>query len=321
MLCSIFLLNLAGCAVKNPYDETSDGTAQQDFIPSVLEMREALKESQLEYIQGKKEHPIPVRYFQGREGHSPVIMLHGLQSHSLWFVQSSRFIADLGIPVYAMDRRGSGLSTDIRGDADNYQEMVEDIDSVVEHVRLRHNSDKVHVLGHCFGAIPATLYASIHPDKVKSLILPTPGIHTHSDLTFSQKFQVLFFTMTGSTRYIPVPLDTELFTDSDAYRNFIDHDRLSLTHATTSMYFSIHQARRYLKEHKTNVTVPVFMGFAGQDRISDNDDNRRFFDQLSNTKNALKTYKQASHILEYSGDKDLFFSDLEEWFQNVGELN
>ena len=318
--CCVVLMLLCGCVSTHSRYETFDKIELRDYIPGVPEMREANEVAQLEYVEVKGHDPIPVHYFKGDEGHRPVILLHGLQSHSLWFVQSSRFIADHGIPVYAMDRRGSGLSMSKRGDAKNYREMVDDIDTAVEYVKRRHTTDQVHILGHCFGAIPATLYASIHPEKVKSIILPTPGIHTHSDLSFGQKLKVFFSKITRQNSYIPVPLKTELFSDSDAYRDFIEHDKLSIKYATASMYYAIHKARIYLKGHKSNITTPVFMGFAGMDQISDNKDNKEFFDNLSNPKNLLKTYNQARHILEYSADKDRFFADLNDWFRNVGEL-
>ena len=322
MFCCVALLNLYGCASTHSSYGTSDNIELRDYIPSVPEMRDAGEGAQLEYIEVNNQDPIPVRYFEGKEGHRPVILLHGLQSHSLWFVQSSRFIADLGIPLYAMDRRGSGLSRSKRGDAKNFQEMVDDIDAVVEYARRRHKTEQVHILGHCFGAIPAALYASMHPEKVRSIILPTPGIHTHTDLPIGsgQKLQVLLSRTTPSNPYIPVPLKTELFSDSEAYRDFVERDTLSLRYATASMYYSIHEARRYLRNHKSDITAPVFMGFAGMDQISDNKDSGEFFDDLSNAGNVLKTYDKALHILEFSVEKDRFFADLKEWFRNVGEL-
>ena len=322
-VCCVAFLNLLGCSATKPSGEPIGAEALHNYVPNlnVPEMQEAAEAAQLEYIDVSDQEQIPVRYFPGEEGHSPVILLHGLQSHSLWFVQSSHFIADLGIPVYAMDRRGSGLSRAIRGDMENYQEMVDDIDIVVEFVKNEHGSSKVHIVGHCFGAIPAMLYASINPDKVKSIILPTPGIHTHSDLTISQKLDVLVSVLIENARYIPVPLETISFTESEPYRQFIEHDSLSLKFATASAYYAIHQARLYLKQHEDGITAPVFMALAGKDTISDNTENRAFFENLSNPKNVLKTYNLALHILEFSKDKDLFFSDLEDWFRDIGEVD
>jgi alpha-beta hydrolase superfamily lysophospholipase len=316
----VAVLTLCGCAGTLPRYEGPDLEAMRNEALSVPEMREAGKAAQIEYIEVEDRGPIPVRYFEGEKGHCPVVLLHGLQSHSLWFVQSSRFIADLGLPVYAMDRRGSGISPDKRGDTKNYREMLDDIDAVAEYAMRRHNSKQVHILGHCFGAIPAALYASINPEKVKSAILPTPGLNTHADISAGYKFEVLLSQLTWRNRYIPIPLETKLFTDLPSYQGFIEGDEMSLAYATASTYGTIHKARAYLRKHEDDITVPVFMGFAGADQISDNRNNREFFDHLENPMNVVRTYDQAWHILEYSSDRDAFFADLADWFRRVGEL-
>lgn len=319
-LCCVVLMTLCGCVSTPSYDPATDKVILGDHVPSVPEMAAVSENAQIEYVEVGNQYPIPVRYFAGKPGHSPAVLLHGLQSHSLWFVQSSSYVAFLGMPVYAMDRRGSGLSQDKRGHAEDYQEMVDDIDAVVSYALSRHHAKQVHVVGHCFGAIPALLYACIHPEKVKSVILPTPGVHTHSDLSLGQKLNVATSAITWGNPYIPVPLETELFADSAVYRGFMERDKLSLTHATASMYSAIHAARVYVKRHRDDVTAPVFMAFAGRDQISDNEDNKKFFDHLSHPQNTLKTYNRARHILEYSPDRDLFFADLADWFHKVGEL-
>lgn len=73
---------------------------------------------------------IPVRVFGVDGSRWPVVIVHGLQSHSVWFGQFARDLADLGYAVYAFDRRGSGLSTAQRGDIGSYKRMIADIKTV-----------------------------------------------------------------------------------------------------------------------------------------------------------------------------------------------
>jgi pimeloyl-ACP methyl ester carboxylesterase len=66
----------------------------------------------LESIPGRGGHAIPTRIWDTPAAAArppvPIVMTHGLQSHSGWFSRSQAFLADLGFPVYAFDRRGSG---------------------------------------------------------------------------------------------------------------------------------------------------------------------------------------------------------------------
>src|SRR5262249_2375614 len=62
-----------------------------------------------------------------------VILIHGLQSHAGWFVESraGEQLAAQGLAVYAPDRRGSGCSAGPRGDIASFHEWYSDLADVV----------------------------------------------------------------------------------------------------------------------------------------------------------------------------------------------
>jgi len=245
----------------------------------------------------------------------PVLMLHGLQSHSGWFVQSAAFIASLGHPVYAIDRRGSGLSAETRGDCRDFREMINDVRTVARHAMEKHHVERVHVMGHCFGAIPAAAFACAEPDMLASVILPTPGIFTKTDLTMGQKFRVAVDQLGRPTRYLSVPLETTDFTELDRYQDFIASDPMALRAATTSFYWNVARARKYVTKHIGGITCPVWMGISGQDPIVDNDTVRKWFDRLPAQDKELVVFPGARHILEFSPEKEAFFEEIRAWFQ------
>ena len=157
-----------------------------DFVPTAQ-----IGEPGIETVRSEDGTNLAVRVAGGRSPRTPIIMLHGLQSHSGWFVQSQTFLANLGFPVYAMDRRGSGCSEGPRGDCADFHEMIADVHAVVNHALAQHGATKVHVFGHCFGTIPGTLFATVHHDVVASLIQASSGIHTKLSLRFGQKIDLI----------------------------------------------------------------------------------------------------------------------------------
>jgi len=128
---------------------------------------EKIGQAAVEHVPAERGAKLAVRVSGHNGTRTPVVMLHGLQSHSGWFAQSQSFLAGLGCPVYAMDRRGSGRSEGPRGDCSDFHEMMRDVHAVVDWARTRHGVEKAHVFGHCFGAIPAALFAAAYPDLVK----------------------------------------------------------------------------------------------------------------------------------------------------------
>ena len=278
------------------------------------------QDTHIEFISSPHGFDIPVRVYGKDAKGTPVLMTHGLQSHSGWFVQSAIFIAGLGLPVYLIDRRGSGLSEGKRGSCRHFREFTEDIDAVACHAMNLHGKDKVHVLGHCLGALSALAYAAVRPDEMKSLVLTTPGIYTLTDLSLGEKIKVVWSKLTGREIHLPVPLETEQFSDVEEYTSFIKNDALSLREVTGSFYYEVLRIRLFIRRHLGKINMPVFMACAGRDPICDNARNRHFFEGLQSERKMFRMYERARHILEFSTEKYSFFDDLRRWFESLGEV-
>ena len=59
--------------------------------------------------------------------------------------------------------------------------------------------------------------------------------------------------------------------------------------------------------------MPVFMAIAGEDPISDNRRNIRFFESLPADDKMVINYEDARHILEFSPESERFLKDLTFW--------
>jgi len=286
---------------------------------AVPQLAAALSRGRFEEIEVPGREPIPVTVYGERTRGVPVVMLHGLQSHSGWFAQSANSLAEAGHPVYAMDRRGSGLSRSPRGECDGLDEMLADIAAVIEQAKQRHRTDSVHLLGHCFGAIPAAAYTCAHPERVRTLILSTPGLYTYSDLSLPQKLRLAGASLTRREIYLPVPLETEAFTEDAGYQTFIRSDPLSLREATGSFFLSVRDARRSIARHERALVMPVFMACAGGDTICNNRANLEFMQRIPSPRKWILAYPNARHILEFSPEKPVFFRDLAAWLREAEE--
>lgn len=281
--------------------------------PGIEDLTMAVESSEMIAIQGSDSVPIAVRCFAREAPGSPVIMLHGLQSHSGWFSQSALFISRLGHPVYAIDRRGSGLSIATKGDMDGYERIIDDVRVVSDHARQTHDARKIHIFGHCFGAIPALATACRHPDTVLSIILTSPGIYTYTDLTFFEKTRVMLSVALSGNPYIAIPLKPQDFTDIADIREFIARDPLALREATARFWFGVFRIRRFVVGCRRNLSQPVFSGFSARDHVSIVEKNIRFVCSLPSRTRWLITYESSPHILEFGEDRDVFFRDLALW--------
>jgi alpha-beta hydrolase superfamily lysophospholipase len=285
-----------------------------DFLPTTR-----IGQSGMEFVSSEDGTKLGVRVAGGKGHRTPVFMLHGLQSHSGWFVQSQTFLANLGFPVFAMDRRGSGFSEGARGDCPDFREMIADVHAVVKLACERHDVEKVHIFGHCFGTIPAALFATAHSGLVASLVKASSGIHTKTTIALGQKLDVAWAKASRRTVHLPIPLKAEMFSDIEECVRFIREDEARLRTATGSLYFEVRRARRYISEHRHLLTMPIFMANAGNDPICNTAANERFFWSLPARHKLLVRYERARHVIEFSEHRDDFFRDLNWWLERFGD--
>jgi len=258
-------------------------------------------------------YDIPVRRFGVDGPGRPVVMLHGLESHSGWFVQSAQRIAALGLPVYAFDRRGSGLS---RADgACRLEALLAEIDLVADRALAGGPHQSVHLVGHCFGAILALLYAALHrPARVASLVLATPALYTRTDLPVRDKLRVLWSVLRGRAARVAIPLSPEEFSELPAFVRFVREDSLTLRAAPARLFYEVSRARHRLPDAAAALRAPLLVAMAGSDPICDNRRNRALFDRIAGDKE-IREYSGARHILEFSHRRDEFLQDLAAWYE------
>jgi alpha-beta hydrolase superfamily lysophospholipase len=241
-------------------------------------------------------------------------MLHGLQSHSGLFEDSQSFLAELGLPVYAFDRRGAGLSREPRGDCRDFHVWIDDVGAVAERACKDHGDERVHVLGHCFGALPATGFACAQPERVRSLVVATPALFTKVDLSLGDKLRLVASAALGRGSAFPVPFATEDLSELPDRVARMRADSLSLHEATGALFLQVRRIRAFVRGHLAALTMPVLMACAGRDPICDNVSNRKLFASIPSVHKRLIEYPRARHILEMSVERKEFFADLAHWF-------
>ena len=174
--------------------------------------------------------------------------------------------------------------------------------------------DSVHILGHCFGAIVALLYAALHrPARVASLVLATPALYTLTDLPPRDKARVLWSVLRRRPARVPVPLSPEEFSELEPFVEFVRDDPLALRTVPARLLYEVRRARRQLTRAADALRAPLLVAMAGDDVICDNPRNRRLLARVTAQKE-VREYSGARHILEFSGQREAFLNDLAAWF-------
>jgi L-alanine-DL-glutamate epimerase-like enolase superfamily enzyme/alpha-beta hydrolase superfamily lysophospholipase len=215
-------------------------------------------------------HPSPV---------AALVMVHGLQSHAQWFAEAADGLVDRGLSVYALERRGSGSAPGRSGDIDEYGTWFDEVGRLVDFVREEQPGVPVHLLGHCFGANVALGAALDRPGDVASLVMLTPGLHVIPDYTPAEKAQIAAAGVAAPQRRFRVPLEDRLFTRDPEVLAWIEADTLGSKTLSARCLLQTGRMVATLRRRLGELTVPLLVIEAAQDRIADNAANAELLDR------------------------------------------
>lgn len=249
-----------------------------------------------------------------------ILYLHGIQSHSGWYIQSCQLLAEHGYTVYAPDRRGSGLNREDRGHMQNYEDLIADLDAFIARIHADNPGLPVFLVGVSWGGKLAMLYEIMRPGQVDGLIISAPGIKPQIDLSPWNKLKVFYYHWRNRDVQpeIPIPIDrSNLFTDDPKWQNWIEQDPLTLRKCTARFFWESHKMDSQINKWAKDARAPILLLLAGRDEICDNDRTLNFMmKKLPEAENGtlmLAEYPEARHTLEFEPNMRKVVQDMLTW--------
>jgi alpha-beta hydrolase superfamily lysophospholipase len=258
------------------------------------------------------------RYAPAGAPRAEVVCIHGIQSHAGWYEHSCTWLAGAGFAVSFLDRRGSGLNQEARGDAPSFRRLLDDLADFLRPLRESATARglPVFLVAISWGGKLATALQRRHPGLADGLALLCPGFFAKVRPPFLQRLRILWSRLAAPRRLFPVPLsDPALFTANPRWQQFLRDDPLSLRHATARLLLESARLDGYLRFVKRYVTLPVLLLLAGKDRIIDNERTRRYVERLASTDRQVLEYPEAHHTLEFEPEPERFLGDLRGWLE------
>jgi proline iminopeptidase len=110
----------------------------------------------------------------GDPSHPVVITVHGGPGGDYRSILSLQALSDDYFVVF-FDQRGAGLSPRVNPEEITLATAIADLDTIVDYYG---GGEKVHLVGHSWGAMLASAYLGQFPDKVDHAVLAEPGFLT-----------------------------------------------------------------------------------------------------------------------------------------------
>ena len=262
------------------------------------------------------------RYPAAGTPRAAVVFLHGIQSHAGWYEHSCTRLSQSGYEVYFLDRRGSGMNAQDRGDAPGFRRLLDDVAEFLtplpRDVPRGHSVGRLSVFlaGISWGGKLAVALERRHPGLVDGLVLLCPGIFAKIRPPVTRRLLILLTRLVRPRKRFPIPLnDPELFTENPRWQQFLRDDPLRLHQATARLLLESVRLDGYLRFVPKYVHVPVLLLLAEHDRIVINAKTRAFVERFATPDQQVIEYPGAHHTLEFEPDPDVFINDIKTWLE------
>lgn len=105
-----------------------------------------------------------------------LVVHHGLKDHSTRYGEFAARMVAQGFAVYAYDMRGHGRSAGQRATLDDFDDLVADLGTFMDRVRLQQPAVPVFLLGHSVGGCVVTLYTLQRRPSLAGLVVLAPAL-------------------------------------------------------------------------------------------------------------------------------------------------
>jgi acylglycerol lipase len=240
-----------------------------------------------------------------------VVIVHGFNSHSGYYLWVGEQFAAHGLAVHALDLRGRGQSDGERFYVEKFEDYVNDVATFIAMAKADHPGLPVFLLGHSAGGVVSCVYTLEHQAQINGLICES----------FAHEVPAPDFALAvlkGLSHIAPhahvLKLNNEDFSRDPKVVEAMNNDPL-IAHEVqpTNTVAEMVRADERLKKEFGLITIPVLILHGTLDAATKPSGSQRFYDMAGSTDKTLKLYEGHFHDLLNDVDKEVVMTDIQQW--------
>jgi len=242
-----------------------------------------------------------------------VVICHGVNSHSGYYIWTAQQLVARGLAVYALDLHGRGQSAGERFYLESMKDYVDDVDAVVNLAKSREPGVPIYLLGHSAGGVVSCTYALEHQKKLDGLICESFAFQVAAP-------DFALAVVKGLAHVAPhihvLKLKNEEFSRIPEVVDAMNSDPLIDGEVQpTQTVAELVRADERLKQEFPLITLPVFILHGTADKVTNPKGSQLFYDTAGSSDKTLKLYDGHVHDLLNDLGKEAVIADIIQWIE------
>jgi alpha-beta hydrolase superfamily lysophospholipase len=242
-----------------------------------------------------------------------VVLVHGFNSHSGYYVRTGEALAARGFAVYALDLRGRGRSDGDRFYIESISEYVQDVGTVVSLAKLRNPGLPTFLLGHSAGGVTSCLYVLEHQAELAGFICESFAFQVPAP-------DFAIAALKGLSHLAPhahvLKLHNEDFSRDPAVVKAMNDDPLIANETQpTRTVAELARADDRLRSEFPQITLPLLILHGTADKAAKWSGSQIFYDTAGSQDKTLELYEGHYHDLLNDVGREEVLGDIVEWIE------
>lgn len=240
-----------------------------------------------------------------------IAIVHGVNSHSGYYLWAAEQLAAHGLAVYALDLRGRGHSDGERFYIDELSDYTNDVDTLMKLARSREPGLPVFLLGHSAGGVISCVYTLEHQAELAGLICESFAFQVAApDFALAVVKGLSYFAPHAHVLKLPI---ADFSRDPQVVAAMNEDPLIANEVQPTKTVAELVRADERLKEEFPLIKLPVLILHGTADKVTNPKGSQLFYDTAGATDKTLKLYEGHVHDLLNDLDKDVVMKDITAW--------
>src|SRR6266487_6242224 len=233
-----------------------------------------------------------------------ILLFHRGHEHSGRWQQTVDLLGLKDIAVFASDARGHGRSPGERGAANNFADVIRDVNAFARHVSERYEIaiENIIVLAHSLAAVSVATWVHDYAPPVRAMILATAAFRVKLYVPFAVPLLRMKQKLFGPSQ-VKSYVKSKLLTRDRVQGAQYDADPLIFRQIAVNVLLDLHDTANRLVADADAIHTPTLMLGAGRDWVVSLKAQQKFFDRISSPVKELEVFPAAYHAIFHEQDR------------------